>query len=139
MKTSEMVAGAFAGLDKKIEILTKERDEAREWVEKLQRTTQTLTCVYCGHAYPPGTPTHGSDELTAHIKVCTKHPMRALEIKYGNVRQALITLLGDADSIKLLEEMKNQISSLPVETPITISKVKLLGAIDALIESEAGI
>lgn len=44
-----------------------------------QRATQTLTCVYCGHAYPPGTPSHGSNVLTAHIKVCPSHPMRALE------------------------------------------------------------
>jgi hypothetical protein len=42
-----------------------------------------LTCVFCGHAYPPGSPTHGADELTAHVKICKKHPMaryrRALE------------------------------------------------------------
>ena len=34
-----------------------------------------LTCVYCGHAYPPGSPSHGADELTAHVKVCKAHPM----------------------------------------------------------------
>lgn len=59
--------------------LAAERDDAREWVRKLQKTTQTLTCVYCGQEYPPGSPTHGSEVLTAHIKVCEKHPMRAVE------------------------------------------------------------
>lgn len=44
-----------------------------------------LTCVYCGHAYPEGTPASGAEiaVLTEHIKVCDRHPMRAL-------REALI-------------------------------------------------
>ena len=41
---------------------------------------RVVTCVYCGHEYPPGTPTSGSqvEALTAHIRVCEKHPMQAL-------------------------------------------------------------
>lgn len=34
-----------------------------------------LTCVYCGHEYPPGSPTHGAEVLTEHIKTCPKHPL----------------------------------------------------------------
>lgn len=60
--------------------LKRERDEAREWVRRITAETRTLTCVYCGHAYPPGTPAHGAETLTAHIRVCAKHPMRALEV-----------------------------------------------------------
>ena len=39
-----------------------------------------ITCVYCGQAYPENTPTHGADVkvLTEHIKVCPKHPMKAM-------------------------------------------------------------
>ena len=37
---------------------------------------RTLTCVYCGLAYPPGTPTHGAPILTAHVVRCPKHPMK---------------------------------------------------------------
>jgi hypothetical protein len=40
-----------------------------------------LTCVYCGTAYPPGSPRHGSSVLTAHIMVCPKHPLREAEAK----------------------------------------------------------
>ncbi len=58
--------------------LARERDEAREWVQRLTSTERVLTCVYCGHAYPPGTPAHGSPVLTAHIAECEKHPMHAL-------------------------------------------------------------
>lgn len=53
-----------------------ERDEARDWVRKLTREERVLTCIYCGHAYPPGSPTHGAEVLTAHAMVCTKHPLR---------------------------------------------------------------
>ncbi len=55
-----------------------ERDEARDWVRRLTAAERTLTCVYCGHAYPPGTPAHGSDVLTAHIEMCEKHPAAGL-------------------------------------------------------------
>jgi hypothetical protein len=37
---------------------------------------RTLTCVYCGQAYPPGTPTYGAPVLTAHVVKCPKHPMK---------------------------------------------------------------
>lgn len=60
--------------------LTHERDEAREWVRNLTSSERTLTCVYCGNGYPPGTPAHGSPVLTAHILQCEKHPMRALRV-----------------------------------------------------------
>jgi hypothetical protein len=42
---------------------------------------RSVTCVYCGHAYPQDTPTHGAgiSVLTEHIKVCPEHPMRTTE------------------------------------------------------------
>lgn len=49
----------------------------------------TLTCVYCGMAYPEGTPPHGSQILTDHIRVCEKHPLRAAEAKIERLRAAL--------------------------------------------------
>lgn len=42
-----------------------------------------VTCVYCGHEYPTGTPTSQNKLLTEHIKVCEKHPMRQLEQQFG--------------------------------------------------------
>lgn len=44
-----------------------EREEARDWVRRMTRDTQVLTCVYCGQAYPPGSPSHGADVLTAQV------------------------------------------------------------------------
>ncbi|XXX79265.1 hypothetical protein WMF30_10870 [Sorangium sp. So ce134] len=61
------------------EQLEAERDEARAWVRRLTAAERVLTCVYCGQAYPPGTPDHGAGVLTAHVRVCEKHPMREVE------------------------------------------------------------
>ncbi len=54
----------------------------------------TLTCIYCGAAYPDGTPTHGAKALTDHIKVCEKHPMREAEQKITILRKALMDFVG---------------------------------------------
>lgn len=69
--------------------LKAERDEARAWVRRLTSTERILTCVYCGEAYQPGTPDHGADVLTAHIKVCPKHPLRAAEAEIAGFKMAL--------------------------------------------------
>ena len=106
------------------EALISERDEAREWAKRLQKTTQTLTCVYCGIEYPPGSPTHGSEVLTEHIRVCPEHPMRELEeekqaltnrienLECGNdyLRQDLKHYLDKSD--KLLAENSNMLEAL---------------------------
>ncbi len=78
------------GLMEAVHRIIKERDEARDWVKKLTATERTLTCVYCGHAYPPGSPTHGADVLTAHVKVCEKHPMRAAEARLARKDELLV-------------------------------------------------
>ena len=65
----------------------KERDEARDWVRRLTREQRVLTCVYCGQAYPPGSPTHGAEVLTEHIKVCAKHPLRAAEARVAELEE----------------------------------------------------
>ena len=114
-----------------IESLTAERDEAREWVRRLQRTTQTLTCVYCGKEYPPDTPTHGSNILTEHIRQCDKHPLRAVEQSRDKLRKALAGLVG-VDGKEELVQMEAAIRVLP--TP-EADKVAILNAIHALLET----
>ncbi len=64
-----------------------------------------LTCVYCGKEYPNDTPAWGNQVLTEHIKVCDKHPMRELELKYSKVRKALSDMVG-CDSEKELDAME---------------------------------
>jgi hypothetical protein len=64
---------------------------------------QVLTCAYCGQAYPPRTPASQHEALTAHIKVCAKHPMRQLEQQLTDLKVAmrdypLVPSLGPLDS-----------------------------------------
>lgn len=92
----------------------------------------TLTCVYCGMAYPEGTPPHGEQILTDHIKVCEKHPLRHAEAKISKLRTALIGLVGSSDKAEL-EAMEAFIRISPV--PET-DKASTINAIHALIATE---
>lgn len=64
----------------------------REWVRKLMREN-TLTCVYCGHEYPPGTPAANDEALTAHIAMCEKHPLRLVTAERDALALALQAVL----------------------------------------------
>jgi hypothetical protein len=50
-----------------------------------------LTCVYCGEAYPPGTPASQHQMLFDHIKTCPKHPLgkavRVVQMLYARLLQ----------------------------------------------------
>lgn len=65
----------------------KEEGEGYSVATYLRAGASILTCVYCGHAYPSGTPTHGVALLTAHIAVCEKHPLRAAEARIAVLEQ----------------------------------------------------
>jgi hypothetical protein len=60
-----------------------------------------VTCVYCGMAYPPGTPTAGAKALTDHIATCTAHPMSAVVAERDRMRAALEGLIGAYDTTTL--------------------------------------
>lgn len=83
-----------------------------------------LTCVYCGEAYPEGTPPHGSKVLTDHILVCEKHPMRKLRV-------ALVGLVG-VDGKEDLEKLEAMIRLMPAPDA---DKAVTINAIHALIET----
>ncbi len=92
-----------------------------------------LTCVYCGIAYPEGTPPHGSKVLTDHIKVCEKHPLREAETKIEKLRSALAGLIG-ANNKEELEKMEAIVRILPAPEA---DKIASINAIHALIETAA--
>jgi hypothetical protein len=73
---------------------------------------RVVTCVYCGHEYPDQTPTSGAEVLTAHIKVCPKHPMRKAEADIALLRRALVGLV-DAETKAELEGMELAIRRCP--------------------------
>ena len=87
-----------------------------------------VTCVYCGHEYPDGTPTAKNELLTEHIKICTKHPMREAEGKIKTLRTALVGFVG-AESPEQLDHMELIIRSTSAPDS---DKVIAINAIDAL-------
>ena len=95
---------------------------------ELKQNMNTLTCVYCGHEYPEGTPPHGAQILTDHIKVCEQHPMRKLELDCAKLRKALVGLVG-ADTKTELEGMEAAIRVLPVPDE---DRMNTINAIHAL-------
>ncbi len=93
--------------------------------------SNVLTCVYCGHQYPEGTPPHGSQILTDHIKVCEKHPLREAEQKIEILRKALIGLVGTGNK-KELEEMDLFVRMSATPEP---DKTASINAIHAIIST----
>jgi hypothetical protein len=83
-------------------------------------------------AYPEGTPPHGSQILTDHIKICEKHPLRAAEAKILKLRAALIGLVGESER-EGLEAMEAALRLAPA--PMA-DKAAAIDAIHALIETE---
>lgn len=50
---------------------------------------RVLRCAFCGQAYPPGTPETQADALTAHVRECKRHPLRAeIEGLVAGIRRA---------------------------------------------------
>lgn len=59
-------------------------------VESCKELPKILTCVYCGIAYPEGTPPSKAQILTDHIRVCEKHPLRQAEDKIMDLSETII-------------------------------------------------
>lgn len=90
-----------------------------------------VTCVYCGHTYPDGTPTHQAELLTEHIKVCEKHPLREAEGKITKLRKALGDLIGAHEPAEL-DLMEGAMRLMPAPEA---DKIVALNAIHALRET----
>jgi hypothetical protein len=90
----------------------------------------TLTCVYCGEAYPEGTPPHGSKVLTDHIKTCESHPLRDAEKLIAKMRLALEILVG----VSTREELEQMRDFMKIMSNDPRSK-ECLPAIEILLET----
>jgi hypothetical protein len=91
---------------------------------------RVVTCVYCGQAYPEGTPTHGAQILKDHIRMCPEHPMRELEEQNRILKKALLVLL-NMDKNKTLENCRN--ITLKFDKLSDSQKNSIIDAIDLLI------
>ena len=73
-----------------IDELERERDEARAWVNDLH-SGMYVNCVYCGLRYGPTDKTAPTmtEQLTAHVEVCPKHPLSAAKKRTAALEGAL--------------------------------------------------
>ncbi len=94
-----------------------------------------VTCVYCGHEYPDGTPTSQHELLTAHIRVCLKHPMRRAEGRIIRLRNALRAVVGAA-SKEDLEGMRSTMPLLPIPEAERLTAVTAIDALLAELDEE---
>jgi len=82
-------------LEQRIVELERERDEARVWAERTVAAVveaRIVTCVYCGHEYPTGTPATQNEALGAHIQECEKHPLAAMRSEREVLREKVKVL-----------------------------------------------
>ncbi len=66
------------------------------WHTMIDNRTIVLTCAFCGEAYPDGTPATKHMALTEHIKICTMHPMRTVELERDAALAARDAAQGEA-------------------------------------------
>lgn len=79
----------FQALDTVLASLKRLKDER----EALQNDNRALTCVFCGHVYPPGTPSSNHDALAAHVAECPEHPMAALRKRHAEMYKKFIDVM----------------------------------------------
>lgn len=94
----------------------------------MKNKTEILTCVYCGQEYPKGTPPHGSQILTDHIKVCENHPLRKAEADCAKLRKALVGLVS-CETAQELDAMEAIVRLMPAPD---VDKIATINAITAL-------
>lgn len=92
-----------------------------------------LTCVYCGHQYPQGTPAAGDKVLTDHIRECEKHPMRAVVEQNQRLRKALSGVIG----CKSQDELRQMEAGIRLVCAPDQDKTDILNAIHVLLEPAA--
>jgi hypothetical protein len=73
----------------------------------------TVTCVFCGQQYPPGTPNSQHSALYAHIQNCQHHPLwLALNaLRYiSNPLSKLAPWQVAEDTVKQIEQALNGVT-----------------------------
>jgi hypothetical protein len=119
--------GADPLLTDAVMLLDKASHKLADWLEgetgntpsvepSCSESGSVLTCVYCGHEYPAGTPASGSEVqvLTEHIRICPRHPLRALEKRLHAAEDALRFYADRLMGWKAREYFKAQGIDLPL-------------------------
>lgn len=67
---------------------------------ELLEQKRRVTCVYCGHQYPDGTPESQAAALTAHIEACHMHPLGKALADIDKLATLLRTALADLTGVR---------------------------------------
>lgn len=97
---------------------------------EIQNNCRTVTCVFCGHVYPPGTPSSNHAALFAHVEECPKHPMRKYKLR---AEAADAYLLACRKTLTLLANSDEELSIMK-GVMIGCGQVELVSVIDAELE-----
>jgi hypothetical protein len=91
--------------------------EFGDWVDNAEAVVASqgaqteVTCVWCGQAFPPGTPQAGHDLLLEHAKVCEKHPLADATRRSQELDAALRTLIDEAEFYSDDPKLKRQVEA----------------------------
>ncbi|MCE5265702.1 MAG: hypothetical protein LLG97_19510 [Deltaproteobacteria bacterium] len=112
------------GWTSRIKELEAEVEQLRSERLAIQNDSRVVTCVFCGRAYPPGTPPSNHAALVAHVEECPKHPMRKYKLRaeaaegYLAVCRDVLTLTGNSEEelsrMKELLVSCGQVEMVPV-------------------------
>jgi hypothetical protein len=75
---------------------------------QIQENERVVTCVFCGHEYPPGTPQSNHEALKAHVADCEQHPAAAFNRERDAYQRAWDVAMG---AIPLAAEIAEQLKS----------------------------
>jgi len=85
------ILARIAALESALAEAQRERDEARAYGERLYAectgNARDVACAFCSEKFAEGTPRSQNETLTAHVKVCAKHPMRDVERERDEARE----------------------------------------------------
>ncbi len=87
------------------------------------RERNVVTCVFCGHEYPTGTPRAQHQALTDHVAVCDKHPAAAFRLRAEKAEEEAARLTSslaasDDEIMRRVREIGNLIHKHHRETAL---------------------
>lgn len=79
-------------------------------IQRARAAAVVLTCAFCGEAYPPGTPPTQHEALTAHVKVCEKHPLQHTIVDFASALNDVLRFCQHPPACNSRRRVKDQCS-----------------------------
>lgn len=95
-----------------------------------------VTCVFCGHAYPTGTPRAQHDALYEHVGICEKHPASIYRKKLEAIREVCDFLDAEKDAQHIERYGEQGAANLKGMDRPSLSVVQIRRLLDGLSATE---